>query len=509
MRISSVPVFGSLFALWLIGTLPPEALATSGIGTGPAVGSDFDVVAIPTITGDPGIYVAWRDHASNISSGVLGLDDEVFTPFPTLQSGYISNLNVGAGGPVTDRRAYVTWVGNQLELVLAVFDVGGTLVSPPQNVANSIQISPNRLAGTDAGVLVGHIWDTNPYWDPRIIEVDVSGNVVGLEVVESVGFPEQTLGITVAATPGGTHAIVYITSDTHDVRLRRYDGTGPLDPSPVTISGDATSDVPLSALFLAATVPSTGLVAFRYQPPGSSPDVRFTLVPLSAGPVSVGPTMSELVPGFLGMVSDVEALSDPDLRAVVVWQEIQLEDPETCGCTVPQPVRVDFFAQILDIGGVAITAEGPPLLVYRWEDGDAIGPPISEPRVVVPSNVSGTFTVVWSDGVLRFRNFDLSTVGADPLIVTTSPLLASHPNPFTVQTRITFSLSQRGPVRLTIVDVTGREVARLVDSVQPDGRLIFSWDGTNGTGARVPAGVYFARLASQQVTEAIKLVLVE
>ncbi len=491
-----------------VGTQPPAALALSGIGSGPAVGFDFDVAAFPAASGDAGLFVAWRDAQSNVSSGILRLEDEGFVPFPTLQSGYVTNLNVGVGGPSAARRSYVTWVGSQLELVLATFDVDGALLSSAQPVAASTQISPNRLAGTDAGVLVAHSWDTNPYWDPRILEVDVSGNVLGLEVADQIEVPEQTLGATVAAEPGGSHAIAYITSDTRQVRLRRYGPLGTLDPSPVTISGDAAPDyIPLSALIL-ADVPSTLFLAFPYQPAGANPDVRFALAPLSGGSVTLGPTLSELVPGFTGNVSAMAALAGITPRAVVVWQEIEREDSATCGCSLPQPVRIDFFAQVLALSA-PITAHGPTILVYRWQRGDAIGPPITAPRVLVTSSRGGEFTVVWSDGVLRYQTLAPTPVTVEEAGDAEASALTGYPNPFDRGTTIAYSVSRSGVVRLRIVDALGREVLRLSEGVRPPGDYFVTWDGRDRTGARVPAGIYFAHLALRDRVETRKLIFMK
>jgi len=58
----------------------------------------------------------------------------------------------------------------------------------------------------------------------------------------------------------------------------------------------------------------------------------------------------------------------------------------------------------------------------------------------------------------------VSLVGVDPGPSATDRVqLRSGPNPFTTQTTIHFDLPRAGRVRLTVHDVTGREVARLLD----------------------------------------------
>ena len=63
-------------------------------------------------------------------------------------------------------------------------------------------------------------------------------------------------------------------------------------------------------------------------------------------------------------------------------------------------------------------------------------------------------------------------------------------------------------MRLAIYDATGRECAVLVDGTQAAGRQRVSWDGRRADGGRVPAGVYFARLAMSGHVVSQKLVII-
>ncbi|NBC17090.1 MAG: T9SS type A sorting domain-containing protein [Bacteroidetes bacterium] len=55
------------------------------------------------------------------------------------------------------------------------------------------------------------------------------------------------------------------------------------------------------------------------------------------------------------------------------------------------------------------------------------------------------------------------------------------------------SLAQGGPVRLVVYDVLGREVAVLVDEVQPAGAHDVAFDGTS-----LPSGAYVYRLRTAE-----------
>lgn len=69
-------------------------------------------------------------------------------------------------------------------------------------------------------------------------------------------------------------------------------------------------------------------------------------------------------------------------------------------------------------------------------------------------------------------------------------LAAPAPNPFNPATRIRFSLPAALPVRLSVVDVSGREIARLVDRTLEAGAHTIEWHGRTAGGGKAPSGVY-------------------
>jgi expansin len=75
-------------------------------------------------------------------------------------------------------------------------------------------------------------------------------------------------------------------------------------------------------------------------------------------------------------------------------------------------------------------------------------------------------------------------------------LLQNYPNPFNPSTMIRYTIEIPGDVRLSIVDILGREVAVLIAGVQSPGRYGVQWDA-----ARFAAGVYVAvlRIGDRQV----------
>jgi hypothetical protein len=82
------------------------------------------------------------------------------------------------------------------------------------------------------------------------------------------------------------------------------------------------------------------------------------------------------------------------------------------------------------------------------------------------------------------------------------------PNPFARGTSINYELAQYGPVELTVHDVSGRLVRRLANGPRPAGRHAMRWDGTDGYGRVVPAGVYFVRYSAGSTVSTGRLTLV-
>jgi hypothetical protein len=76
----------------------------------------------------------------------------------------------------------------------------------------------------------------------------------------------------------------------------------------------------------------------------------------------------------------------------------------------------------------------------------------------------------------------------------TLALQQNHPNPFNPTTTIEYYLPESGAVSLSVYDVSGRLVARLVDAKQEQGSHAAQWMGRDRNGAAVASGLYFYKL---------------
>jgi hypothetical protein len=73
----------------------------------------------------------------------------------------------------------------------------------------------------------------------------------------------------------------------------------------------------------------------------------------------------------------------------------------------------------------------------------------------------------------------------------TPTLEAARPNPFASSTAFQYTLPKEGTVRLSIHDVTGREIAVIDEGKRSAGPHSIIWYGRDRSGERVPSGVYF------------------
>lgn len=141
----------------------------------------------------------------------------------------------------------------------------------------------------------------------------------------------------------------------------------------------------------------------------------------------------------------------------------------------------------------------------------------------IDSLSSGTYEVICNrlgfySGV---RPFQLTTFSVDTIDFVLSILLVSiepnennipelywlsqnYPNPFNPLTNIKFGLPEQSNVKLTVYDILGREVGRLLDKELKAGEYDVTWDAS-----ALASGVYFYRLEAGKYVETRKMVLVK
>ena len=118
-----------------------------------------------------------------------------------------------------------------------------------------------------------------------------------------------------------------------------------------------------------------------------------------------------------------------------------------------------------------------------------------------------SLTVFSNAGISYTRLYGLGTSpasieSADEILPEGYSMLNIYPNPFNNQTAISFQLRNEGRVKLTVFDLTGREVASLVEGHFLLGEYEVVWNAE-----AMSSGVYFARLETGNAAVTKKLLM--
>lgn len=160
-----------------------------------------------------------------------------------------------------------------------------------------------------------------------------------------------------------------------------------------------------------------------------------------------------------------------------------------------------------------------PILLKYSSDGDLLWAQVYE----APRNFAANSGVQLQDGgFLVSGNFDYfpellptniwimrldneATVRPNPnIFVPDNLFISTYPNPFNRATTISFDLTHPGMVKLNVFDVTGRQVATLINDNMTAGQHQVLFDGSG-----LASGIYFARLEAGGEMMTRKLALVK
>ncbi len=122
-------------------------------------------------------------------------------------------------------------------------------------------------------------------------------------------------------------------------------------------------------------------------------------------------------------------------------------------------------------------------VVFRFQACDLVQPNLVEAAV--------------DDFSIEVFTPELTGVVATPTPSSVFALEPGRPNPFTGNTTLAFSLDREGPARLAVFDAAGRMVRQLLNTTVAAGPHTLAWDGRDDSGARLPSGIYFYRLDSE------------
>ncbi|MBD3168968.1 MAG: T9SS type A sorting domain-containing protein [candidate division Zixibacteria bacterium] len=99
--------------------------------------------------------------------------------------------------------------------------------------------------------------------------------------------------------------------------------------------------------------------------------------------------------------------------------------------------------------------------------------------------------------------------GNENVIPTRTALVGNYPNPFNPQTSIEFELSTPANVEITIYNIRGQMVNKLVEGQFEAGTHDVTWDSVDENGNAVSAGIYFYRFTAGDIVSIGKMTLIK
>ncbi|MDK9699036.1 MAG: T9SS type A sorting domain-containing protein [bacterium] len=120
-----------------------------------------------------------------------------------------------------------------------------------------------------------------------------------------------------------------------------------------------------------------------------------------------------------------------------------------------------------------------------------------------PNGFDPTYNAGFEDAFLTKIHIDTTDIATERILFPqTYSLSQNYPNPFNSSTTISYSLPKPGFVDLKLFDITGREVATLVNQKQQTGSYRVTIDGQH-----LSSGTYFVRMQSGDFVKTKKMVL--
>lgn len=117
--------------------------------------------------------------------------------------------------------------------------------------------------------------------------------------------------------------------------------------------------------------------------------------------------------------------------------------------------------------------------------------------------------------VLEDRQPGMKCLGATALVINEKPVATEgprldsvYPNPSNPVTRVVFTVDRKSPISLSVFDVRGRLVRRLLQEEVSPGTYMIEWKGDDDRGRNAASGVYFVQLRGDAEPSSERLVLV-
>jgi hypothetical protein len=157
---------------------------------------------------------------------------------------------------------------------------------------------------------------------------------------------------------------------------------------------------------------------------------------------------------------------------------------------------------------IAITCSnhlGGLLFSTAWNGTQTVQQPLTEGVLAISTVLQPIALPVVAEHLLslvadRDGVSDLNAAANGPVLPLEYALGGNAPNPFSLSTSILYRLPEPSVVSLTVYDVTGRVLDRLVDGEVPAGDHHETWSGVDRNGVSRGAGVYYLRMDARSLT---------
>ena len=293
-------------------------------------------------------------------------------------------------------------------------------------------------------------------------------------------------------------------------------GWSTLPMSPTGNADEFGADIPGQGMgstveyYLAAT----GADGFTTTWPvyGADEPARFQVTALVDLAVSASPGVVIPMDDPAGVSSVIDVTGAQSGIVVDISVDVAITHPDIGELTLllTSPMGTEVTLHLQSDAGTAdlvgnypqtLTVDGPGSLAF-FHDEPSIG----------PWTLTAIDALVGNNGVLEswglnfvLKNF-VSAGGDAPRAL--AELNPNYPNPFNPSTRITFDLAIPARTRLSIFDLRGMVVRRLLGGSLDAGHYSVVWDGRDETGREVGSGVYLYRLETPQLSRERKMLLV-
>ena len=149
--------------------------------------------------------------------------------------------------------------------------------------------------------------------------------------------------------------------------------------------------------------------------------------------------------------------------------------------------------------GLAVWGDNPATQeVEGLIDGETAKLQVWTGQMEIPVQLAEIGDLVFKTDGIEVGKFMMNEIPAE------FGLTSIYPNPFNATTRLNFALPTEGLVKLSIYDLAGREVMRLIDGDMKAGYHSAVWNAS-----AISSGVYFARLSGSSNVKIAKLMLLK